>query len=323
MCRSTICGSPNQSARVEPTTVFFIVSHFTIHFPRHKPPNNSRPMRLNGVLVATILVLVASVNFARAASDATVVKLPKVMNSADAHEVMGNNRRLLRTHKPANTEKGEEERGFADVVIEAMTKQKVDKVLAELMKSKSTAALKKVDDIKVLKQLDDMVQPTILNPIFKHIDEILGITPNEMARQLNTRRDLTIDEQNVLLYMYTTYCCHAGPEHAPRAFKGSSSSWSKVGDGKVIINFTSSDTEDVTVNIMSGGDKVDEVDVAAGGTATWVSNTKVLGGKTLYLDRWRPGFLSLPGTGGGSLVLWVPRASQGGHLELNATLNVS
>ncbi|GMF23499.1 unnamed protein product [Phytophthora lilii] len=108
-----------------------------------------------------------------------------------------------------------------------------------------------------------------------------------------------------------------------RAFKGSSSSWSKVGDGKVVVNFTSSDTEDVTVNIMSGGDKVDEVDVAAGGTATWVSNTKVLGGKTLYLDRWRPGFLGFCGTGGGSLVLWVPRASQGGHLELNVKLNVS
>ncbi|EGZ22402.1 hypothetical protein PHYSODRAFT_330208 [Phytophthora sojae] len=82
-----------------------------------------------------------------------------------------------------------------------------------------------------------------------------------------------------------------------RAFRGSSSSWAKKGDGAVIINFSSSDTEDVTVNIMSGGDKIDEVERDV---------------ETLYLDRWRPGFLGLPGTGGGSLVLWVPRASEGG-----------
>ncbi|OWZ16209.1 hypothetical protein PHMEG_00010030, partial [Phytophthora megakarya] len=108
-----------------------------------------------------------------------------------------------------------------------------------------------------------------------------------------------------------------------RAFKGSSSSWIRVGDGKVIIRFTSSDTKDVTVNIKSGGDKIAQVKVKAGGTAQWKSTVKKLGGKTLYLDRWRPGFLGLPGTGGGSLVLWVPRASQGGHLELKVKLNVS
>ncbi|RLN66121.1 hypothetical protein BBP00_00002421 [Phytophthora kernoviae] len=108
-----------------------------------------------------------------------------------------------------------------------------------------------------------------------------------------------------------------------KAFKGSSSSWTKKGDGAVIINFTSKDTKDVTVNIMSGGDKIDKVDVAAGSTATWKSNVTALAGKTLYLDRWRPGFLGLPGTGGGSLVLWVPIARQGGHLEIEAQLNVS
>ncbi|KAL3670287.1 hypothetical protein V7S43_004600 [Phytophthora oleae] len=108
-----------------------------------------------------------------------------------------------------------------------------------------------------------------------------------------------------------------------KAFKGSTSSWKRVGDGQVVIKFTSKDTQAVKVNIKSGGDKIDEVQIPAGGTATWKSTTKVLGGKTLYLDRWRPGFLGLPGTGGGSLVLWVPRASQGGHLELNARLNVS
>ncbi|KAG1713222.1 hypothetical protein DVH05_000942 [Phytophthora capsici] len=107
------------------------------------------------------------------------------------------------------------------------------------------------------------------------------------------------------------------------AFRDSKSSWTKKGDGAVIIHFTSTDKKDVTVNIMSGGDKIGEVDVKAGGKATWKSTVKKLGGKTLYLDRWRPGFLGLPGTGGGSLVLWVPRASRGGHLEIQAKLNVS
>ncbi|KAL3670280.1 hypothetical protein V7S43_004593 [Phytophthora oleae] len=83
------------------------------------------------------------------------------------------------------------------------------------------------------------------------------------------------------------------------------------------------DTEDVTVNIISGGEQIDEVDVAASGTATWTSNNTALGGKTLYLDRWHPGVLGLPGTVGGSLLLWVPKASEGGHLEIEAKLNVS
>ncbi|KAG3036765.1 hypothetical protein PC121_g24189 [Phytophthora cactorum] len=108
-----------------------------------------------------------------------------------------------------------------------------------------------------------------------------------------------------------------------KAFQNSTMVWTKKGDGEVIINFTSYDTKDVTVNIMSGGDKVDEVDVASGGKATWKSTVKKLGGKTLYLDRWRPGFLGLPGTGGGSLMLWVPHAAEGGHLDLNVRLNVS
>ncbi|ETO64261.1 hypothetical protein F444_18154 [Phytophthora nicotianae P1976] len=108
-----------------------------------------------------------------------------------------------------------------------------------------------------------------------------------------------------------------------KAFKNSTLSWTKKGDGAVIINFKSKDTKDVTVNIKSGGDKIDEVKLKAGGTAQWRSNITALGGKTLYLDRWRPGFLGLPGSGGGSLVLWVPISRQGGHLELNAQLNVS
>ncbi|KAL4106280.1 hypothetical protein PRIC1_004331 [Phytophthora ramorum] len=107
------------------------------------------------------------------------------------------------------------------------------------------------------------------------------------------------------------------------AFSDSSLVWKRQGDGVVTITFQSADTKNVTVNIFSGGDKVDELFVRAGGAATWSSNVTALGGRSLYLDRWRPGFLGLPGTGGGSLKLWVPRADEGGHLDLAVKLNVS
>ncbi|KAE8883468.1 hypothetical protein PF005_g19652 [Phytophthora fragariae] len=107
------------------------------------------------------------------------------------------------------------------------------------------------------------------------------------------------------------------------AFKNSIGNWTKAGDDSITITYKSVDTEDVSVNIKSGGYKIDEVEVPAGETVTWSSNGTALGGKTLYLDRWRPGFLGLPGTGGGSLVLWVPRSTQGGSLQLTAMLNVS
>eukprot|EP00644_Phytophthora_capsici_P003823 jgi/Phyca11/65088/gw1.15.196.1 len=61
-----------------------------------------------------------------------------------------------------------------------------------------------------------------------------------------------------------------------KAFKNSTLSWTKKGDGIVNVNFKSVDTKDVTVNIMSGGDKIDEVDVKAGGTAKWTSNITAL-----------------------------------------------
>ncbi|CAH0474155.1 unnamed protein product [Peronospora belbahrii] len=108
-----------------------------------------------------------------------------------------------------------------------------------------------------------------------------------------------------------------------KAFKGSNLSWTKKGDGHVIMKFVSYDTKKVTVNIISGGEKIDEVEVAAGGIATWNSTVSMLGGKTLYLDRWRPGFLGLPSTSGGSLMLWVPNAAHGGHLNLNVRINES
>ena len=114
-----------------------------------------------------------------------------------------------------------------------------------------------------------------------------------------------------------------GFQTVQNAFKSSTMSWQRRGDGIVQITFISLDTKDVTVNIHSGGDKFDEQDVPAGKNVTWTSTVEALGGKTLYLDRWRPGFLGLPRTGGGSLKLWVPRASEGGHLQVNAKINDS
>ncbi|KAF1335813.1 hypothetical protein FI667_g680, partial [Globisporangium splendens] len=107
------------------------------------------------------------------------------------------------------------------------------------------------------------------------------------------------------------------------AFNSSSGTWTKAGDGTVSITFVSVDTQDVVVNIMSGGTKLTEVSVKKGTTAKWSASVASLQDKTLYLDRWRPGFLGIPGTGGGSLLLWVPHSSSKGHLELRAQLNVS
>ncbi|OWZ04975.1 hypothetical protein PHMEG_00023025 [Phytophthora megakarya] len=107
------------------------------------------------------------------------------------------------------------------------------------------------------------------------------------------------------------------------AFRGSEGNWTKSGDGKVIIKFVSTDPEDVKVIIHSGGKKYDCVDVCSGKTVTWTSTVKQLQEKTMYLDRWRPGLLGLPGKGGGSLLLWIPRTSEGGHLELTVKVNKS
>ncbi|EEY57779.1 uncharacterized protein PITG_00357 [Phytophthora infestans T30-4] len=82
-----------------------------------------------------------------------------------------------------------------------------------------------------------------------------------------------------------------------QAFLGSYGVWKRKGDGSV--------------------------KVPAGGKVTWTSTVKELQDKTLYLGRWRPGLFGLPGTGGGSLLMWIPRSSEGGQLILHARLNVS
>ncbi|KAI9913658.1 hypothetical protein PsorP6_006545 [Peronosclerospora sorghi] len=108
-----------------------------------------------------------------------------------------------------------------------------------------------------------------------------------------------------------------------KAFKGSSMSWTRKGDGAVLVDFDSTDTKNVTVNVFSGGIKIDEVRVHAGESVRWTSNVTTLAGKTLYFDRWRSGFLGLPSKKGGSLLLWIPTASEGGHLELKAKISVT
>jgi hypothetical protein len=108
-----------------------------------------------------------------------------------------------------------------------------------------------------------------------------------------------------------------------QAFLGSYGVWKKKGDGSINVFFESIDAEDVSVVIHSGGEKIEEIKVASGTNVTWTSTVTELGDKTLYLDRWRPGLLGLPGSGGGSLLLWVPHSAEGGQLTLHARLNVS
>eukprot|EP00644_Phytophthora_capsici_P003815 jgi/Phyca11/564509/estExt2_Genewise1.C_PHYCAscaffold_150132 len=107
------------------------------------------------------------------------------------------------------------------------------------------------------------------------------------------------------------------------AFRGSEGTWTKKGDGKVILKFVSTDDKDVKVIIHSAGKKFASLQVRSGETVIWCSTVKKLQDKTMYLDRWRPGFLGLPGSGGGSLLLWIPRSSEGGHLEMTVKINKS
>lgn len=110
---------------------------------------------------------------------------------------------------------------------------------------------------------------------------------------------------------------------ADEAFVGSYGTLARKGDGVVHLVFESVDKEDVTVVIHSGGDEYANVDVASGATVIWDATIPELQDKSLYLDRCRPGVFGLPGSGGGSLLLWVPRSSEGGYLEMHVRVNVS
>ncbi|KAI9986804.1 hypothetical protein PInf_025765 [Phytophthora infestans] len=104
-------------------------------------------------------------------------------------------------------------------------------------------------------------------------------------------------------------------------FKNSYGTWNKVGDGSVTVIFESFDSKDVAVHIHSGGDTVAKVDVGRGETVTWNSTVKELQDKTLYMDRWRARFLGLPGSDGGSLLMWVPHSSEGGKIVLHVKIH--
>uniref|UniRef100_M4C481 Uncharacterized protein n=1 Tax=Hyaloperonospora arabidopsidis (strain Emoy2) TaxID=559515 RepID=M4C481_HYAAE len=106
-----------------------------------------------------------------------------------------------------------------------------------------------------------------------------------------------------------------------QAFNGSYGTWSKSGDGTVNIVLHSLDSEDVTVVMHSGGDTVAKVKVASGATVSWNSTVTALQDQTLYLDRWRPGPFRVPSSRGGSLLMWVPRSSAGGKIDLHVTIN--
>uniref|UniRef100_M4B4G0 Jacalin-type lectin domain-containing protein n=1 Tax=Hyaloperonospora arabidopsidis (strain Emoy2) TaxID=559515 RepID=M4B4G0_HYAAE len=108
-----------------------------------------------------------------------------------------------------------------------------------------------------------------------------------------------------------------------QAFVGSYGVWKKAGDGTVKIFFESVDKYDVDVVIRVGSVRVDQVNVPANGKAIWSAHVKQMQDKTLYLDRWRPGLFGLPGTGGGSLLMWVSRSSLGGNLIMHARINAS
>ncbi|KUF96809.1 RAN GTPase-activating protein 2 [Phytophthora nicotianae] len=107
------------------------------------------------------------------------------------------------------------------------------------------------------------------------------------------------------------------------AFVGSYGSYTHAGDGVVHLIFESVDTKDVTVVVHSGGDQYAKVDVGAGDVTTWDATFPELEDKTMYLDRWRPGLFGLPGKGGGSLLMWIPRSSEGGHITMHVRINPS
>jgi hypothetical protein len=107
------------------------------------------------------------------------------------------------------------------------------------------------------------------------------------------------------------------------AFKGSFGSWSKEGDGMMDFFFESTDTKDATVVIHAGGQDYTQVDVSAGSTVKWSEKLSNLQDKTMYLDRWRTSVVGIPMTAGGSLSLWIPRSSKGGHLTMHVRVNVS
>jgi hypothetical protein len=105
-----------------------------------------------------------------------------------------------------------------------------------------------------------------------------------------------------------------------KAFRGSTGTWTAKGDGQLKITFKSSDDKDVKVNVHSGGKKKYQVKVKKGSTVEWSKPLAEFQGKTLYMDRWRTGVLNIAGTGGGSMLVWVPN-NKDGALTLTVQIN--
>ncbi|KAI9914295.1 hypothetical protein PsorP6_008315 [Peronosclerospora sorghi] len=106
-------------------------------------------------------------------------------------------------------------------------------------------------------------------------------------------------------------------------FKGTYGTWKKKGDGMANIIFESTVTKDITIGLHSGAEVYDKVVVPAGGVVKWTEKILRLQDKPLYLDPWRVSMLGIPLTAGGSLVLWVSRSSEGGHLSMHVRINAS
>ncbi|GMF37849.1 unnamed protein product [Phytophthora lilii] len=113
---------------------------------------------------------------------------------------------MLRAHDDPRTD-GAEERGgfsFSDVVDEVLAKMRGEKLYKRLMKSNSMKELDTLKDPRVKEHLVDIVFSKV-NAQFKTMDEVDHVTPTRMAEQLLSRRDLSIEEQNFLVYFYTKY----------------------------------------------------------------------------------------------------------------------
>jgi hypothetical protein len=112
-----------------------------------------------------------------------------------------------------------------------------------------------------------------------------------------------------------------GLKTVEKAFRGSTGTWAAKGDGQLKITFKSVDNHDVDINVIVGGKKMYSVPVKKGTSVVWTQPLSKFQGKTLYLDRWRAGLFGLPGTGGGSLLAWVPSHAATGSFDLQCTIN--
>ncbi|CEG39122.1 Mannose-binding lectin [Plasmopara halstedii] len=107
------------------------------------------------------------------------------------------------------------------------------------------------------------------------------------------------------------------------AFTGSYGTWTRKGDGMVDFYFESSDTSDMSVELILGAKPFVRVDVPAGTSVKWSEKLSTMQEQVLYMHRWHRTAIGLLMSNGGSLVMWVPRSSQGGHITMHVRINKS